>query len=241
MKKSISAYEAKNRVEEYDYHMKIMHPNRTKMAEISLEFMPFNIATPLHAMDLGVGTGFFCDKFLKQFPKSHVVALDGAASMVDCAKSRLRKCAYSVDFVVADFRCFDNVVPGEKLFDVVFSSFALHHLTKKEKLQFLKIVLKKLKPGGLFFNTDCIIGETPELETQFQKLRVEGIVERAGKSDQRYKDFNTTRTLLDKLEAQENDMPIKNSEEIKIMSDAGFKNIDILWKEYREVVLHGKK
>lgn len=239
MKKSIKAYEAKSRVEEYDYHMEIMHPNRKKMAEISLEFIPFDGITPLQAMDLGVGTGFFCNKFLKQFPQAHVVALDGAASMVDCAKSRLGSFASSVYFVVADFRELDKAVSGEELFDVVFSSFALHHLTAEEKVQVLKVALKKLKPGGLFFNADCIIGETSELEEHFQKLRVEGIVERAGDNDKQYKDFATTRTLLDKLEAEEKDMPIKVSEELSVLSDAGFKNVDVLWKEYREAVLYG--
>ena len=240
MKDSIKAYELESRVAEYDYHMEIMHPNRSKMAAISLEFMAFDDDASLRALDLGVGTGFFAKKFLERFPKSQVVALDGAAAMIDCARSRLGSLASSVDFVAADFRDIGEAISSEELFDVVISSFALHHLTIEEKLQMLKAVLKKLKPGGLFFNTDCIIGETPELENHFQKLRVEGIVERA-RGDERYKDFATTRALLDRLESEEKDNPIKVSEELKILSGAGFKDVDILWKEYREAVLYGRR
>ena len=58
MKESIKAYDAKSRVEEYDYHMELMHPNRTKMAVIPLEFMLFDADKSLCALDLGVGTGF---------------------------------------------------------------------------------------------------------------------------------------------------------------------------------------
>ena len=41
------------------------------------------------------------------------------------------------------------------------------------------------------------------------------------------------------MEAAENDMPIKLSQELKIMSAVDFKDVDVLWKEYREAVLYG--
>jgi len=104
MKDSVDAYNVKSRVEAYDCGMDIMHPNRTKMAEIALEFMPFDGNTSLRALDLGVGAGFFTKKFLEKFPNAHVIALDGAASMIECAKSRLGDFSSAVDFVVADFR-----------------------------------------------------------------------------------------------------------------------------------------
>lgn len=241
MKHSIDAYDAKSRVAVYDFEMDLMHPNRSKMAKVPLEFIPFSGDAPLHALDLGVGTGFFTKKFLERFPNAHVIALDGAASMIECARSRLENLAASVDFVVADFRNLDETIPDGALFDVVFSSFALHHLTVTEKLEMLKVVLKHLKPGGLFLNADCIVAETSEMEKRFQELRVEGIVERAKDCDERFKDFATTRAFLDNLEAKEKDNPIKLSEDLKILFDAGFKHVDILWKDYREVVLCGKQ
>ena len=241
MKNSIDAYDIKSRVEAYDADMEIMHPNRSKMVEISLEFMPLDNKASIHALDLGVGTGFFTKKFIEKFPNAHVVAVDGAASMIDCARSRLGSLATSVDFMLADFRNLDEVLSKDVLFDVVFTSFALHHLTVEEKLQMLKVVLQHLKPGGMFFNADCIIGETPELEKRFQELRVEGIVERAGPSHKLFKDFATTRASLDRLEREEKDNPIKVSEELQIISDAGFTDVDILWKEYRETVMYGRR
>lgn len=238
MRDSIDAYNAKSRVEKYDADMDIMHPNRFKMVDIVLEFMSFNSDAPLRALDLGVGTGFFTKKFLEKFPNAHVVALDGAASMIESAQSRLGSLVSSVDFVVADFKDLDSAI-DEALFDVVFSSFALHHLTSEEKSQMLAVVLKRLKPEGLFFNADNIIAETADVEKRFQELRVEGIIERAGACDERFKDFANTRAYLDKMEAAENDMPIKLTDELKIMTGAGFEHVNVLWKEYREVVLYG--
>lgn len=241
MKDSIKAYDLKSRVKIYDAEMEIMHPNRTRMVEVPLEFMTFDINAPLQALDLGVGTGFFTDMFLRKFSNSHVIALDGAASMIDDAQARLGNRAASVEFVVADFRNLEAIFPKEKLFDVVFTSFALHHLTVKEKRKTLKTVIRHLKPGGLFFNADCIIAETAEVEERFQTLRVEGIVERVAGKDERYKNFATTRARLDTLEAEEKDNPIKLSQELVIMSEANFQHIDILWKDYREVVLFGTR
>lgn len=241
MDKSIDAYDIKERVALYDKDMTIMHPNRFRMAEVPLEFMPFSGDTALHGLDLGVGTGFFTKMFLEKFSKANVVAIDGATAMVEASRVRLQELVSAVNFITADFRDLEKVLTQDMKFDVVFSSFALHHLTIEEKTQMLKIVLRHLKPGGLFFNADNIIAETPFVEERFQWLRVNGIVSRVNGRDERYKDFVTTRTLLDKLEAEENDQPIKLSEELNILSQVGFKNIDVLWKDYREVVLFGKR
>jgi len=241
MDKSILAYDLKERVEQYDVDMDLMHPNRPKMVSMALDFLPFTTNQTIQALDLGVGTGFFAQKFLEKFPKAHVVALDGAASMIDLAKARLGSLASSVSFVVADFRDIGTAISKEKSFDVVLSSFALHHLSESEKLECLKWIKSHLKPGGWLLNADNIIAETEEAETRFQKLRVEGIVDRATeKNDEHFSTFESTRAWLDKMEALEGDKPLKLSAELEIIKNAGFKNIDILWKDYREVVMCGK-
>lgn len=241
MTKSISAYESKKRVLAYDADMDMMHPNRHKMVAIGLEFLPFTPNQKLKALDLGIGTGFFAQKFLEKLPHAHVIGLDGAASMIELAQSRLENVLSSLEFVVADFKNLNQVLTQETSFDVIFTAFALHHLTIEEKEKMLKIARSLLKPGGWFINADCLIGETPEIETIFQKLRIEGILTRVKGTEKRFHDFKTLRTWLDAMEENEQDNPIKISDELKIMHNAGFKNIDILWKEYREMVLCGQK
>ncbi len=114
-------------------------------------------------------------------------------------------------------------------------------LSFEEKEEALKIVRSLLKPGGWFINADCMIAETPEIETMYQKLRIDGILSRAKKTEPRFTDFASTRAWLDRLEAEEQDNPIKISQELDIMHRTGFKNIEILWKEYREMVLCGQR
>jgi tRNA (cmo5U34)-methyltransferase len=241
MSTSISAYESKKRVYEYDVDMDMMHPNRHKMAAVAFDFLPFNYDQCVRALDLGVGTGFLAQRFLVRYSQAHVVGVDGAASMIELAKTRLCDYGSSIEYVVADFRDLEQVFAKESQFDVVFSAFSLHHLTIAEKEFVLKHVLSLLKPGGWFVNEDCIIAETPEVELRYQKLRIEGILSRKKDTEMRFNDFATLRAWLDAMETKEQDNPIKLSDELCIMHNAGFRNIEVLWKEYREAVICGQR
>jgi tRNA (cmo5U34)-methyltransferase len=125
---SIVAYDVSQRVKTYDADMDLMHPNRSKMVQIAIEVLPFLKTAALRAIDLGIGTGYFAERFLKLFPNSRVLGIDGAQAMVDLAKARLRSLASRVEFVIGDFRNLQQLAPGAGLADVVFSAYALHHL-----------------------------------------------------------------------------------------------------------------
>src|SRR5262249_58807393 len=102
--RSIGTYEMSQRVKSYDVDMELMHPNRPKMVQIALEVLPFPRTVALRAIDLGIGTGYFTERFLNQFPNSRVLGIDGAEAMVELAKARLTSLASRVEFVIGDFR-----------------------------------------------------------------------------------------------------------------------------------------
>ena len=184
------------------------------------------------------------EKLLEKFPKARVIAIDGAQAMIDMAKVRLGDLAASVDFKVGDFRDMGTLLPEKNSIDVIISSFALHHLDAQEKLAFAKYLRSILKPGGWILNADCIIMPTASLEKRIQTLRVEGIIKRAaaaGRASRFNTDFASLRTLLDKLEAEEEDKPITLAQELEILKDAGLENVAPLWVEYREAVMCGQK
>jgi hypothetical protein len=123
---------------------------------------------------------------------------------------------------------------------VVFSSYALHHLTRNDKQRVVSRVVALLRPGGWFINADLVIADTPELESRIQQLRVAGIVSRAGGRDPRFADAASTRRLLDDLEANEGDQPLTVSEDLQILRGAGFR-ASVVWLEHREAVCAGVK
>ncbi len=237
---SIRAYDLRERVAAYDADMELMHPNRSKMVEVALEVLPFAPDARLSALDLGIGTSYFSNRFLQAFPNSRVCGLDGAEAMIDLAKARLGNRAGSVAFVVADFRDLAMALPGPASFDVVYSSYALHHTTRDEKTSVVRQAMSLLRPEGWFINADIIVAEAPEIEARVQDIRVRGIMERAG-SDPRFASYESTRRFLDDMGAAEGDQPLTLREDMGVLESAGLRCVSILWLENREVVLAGRK
>ena len=238
---SIAAFEVSQRVKTYDTDMELMHPNRSKMVQIALEVLPFPKTAPLRAIDLGIGTGYFTKQFLDHFPNSRVLGIDGAQAMIELAKARLMSLASRVQFVIGDFRKLQELTSGAGTIDVVFSSYALHHLSRPDKETVLRRVVELLVPGGWFVNADLIVADSPELESRLQELRIAGIVERAHGSDNRFADSASTRRFLANLERKEVDQPLTLAEDLTLLRSSGLKNVSAFWLEFRELVSAGQK
>ena len=239
--RSIAAYDLSQRVRTYDADMDLMHPNRSKMVQVALEVLPFPMTATLRAIDLGIGTGYFTERFLINFPNSWVLGIDGARAMIELAKTRLKSLASRVEFVTGDFRKLRELVLDAGTADVVFSAYALHHLSRSDKETVLRRVVELLVPGGWFINADLIVADSPELESRLQELRVAGIVERAKGSDNRFPDLSSTRQFLADLEKNERDQPLNLDGDLQLLRSSGLKNVSAFWLEYRELVSGGQK
>ncbi len=239
-RESVDAYDLPERVARYDADMAVMHPNRAKMIQVALEVLDLEADAGLNALDLGAGTGYFSAKFLEAFPASRVHALDGAQAMLDLARERLGQQGSEVTFHVGDFRDLRTIAGGEK-FDVVFSSYALHHLTLDDKTAVVRDAASLLRAGGWFLNADIIVAETPAVEERIQDIRVCGILERAAGRDRRFADRETARRYLDEMEAAEGDRPATLREDLQALRAAGLEDVAVFWLEYREAVSGGRK
>jgi ubiquinone/menaquinone biosynthesis C-methylase UbiE len=239
--RSIAAYDVSRRVKTYDADMELMHPNRSKMVQVALEVLPFLKTAALRAIDLGIGTGYFTERFLNNFPNSRVLGIDGAQAMIELAKARLTTLASRVEFVIGDFRQLQELVADAGTVDVVFSAYALHHLNRTNKETVLRQVVELLVPGGWFVNADLIVADSPELESHLQEIRVTGIVERAHGLDNRFSDLASTRHFLVDLERNECDQPLTLAEDLELLRSSGLKNVSAFWLEYRELVSAGQK
>ena len=238
---SVEAYDLRERVRVYDADMEIMHPLRWKMIEVALELLPFHQTRSLRALDLGVGTGVFSKQFLEKYANSKVVAIDGATSMLELAKSRLGELSQRVEWILSDFRTMSTTVIKPDIFDVVISSYALHHLNAQEKLAVLKSVVRAIKPGGWFLNADLVMAEAPNVERRIQEIRVKAITDRTPAQDKRFYSTDATRQFLDALEATEQDQPQTLNQDMRILRESGITNAEVFWKEYREAVIGGSK
>jgi ubiquinone/menaquinone biosynthesis C-methylase UbiE len=237
--RGISAYALAERVRSYDEDMELMHPNRAKMISIALQVLPFARSQSLRAIDIGVGTGYFTERFLDRFPQASIWAIDGAEAMLEMAKARLGPRARRVRFVTGDFRNLASLIASEPPFDAVFSSYALHHLDRGAKAAVIRQIRALLAPSGWFLNADIGQSDSPDLEERIQTLRVDGIVQRNLGRDARFADAAATRRYLDELEAAEGDRPLSLSEDLGVLAEGGLRQSGVFWLEYREAVTGG--
>ncbi len=98
-------------------------------------------------LEAGCGPGILAVKIVKEFGVE-VVAFDLSESMVKIARERARGENAGVDFRVGDV---ENDYFGE--FDVVYSTFSLHHWANPEKG--LKNLWRMVKPGGVLYILDA--------------------------------------------------------------------------------------
>lgn len=161
--------------------------------------------------------------------------------MIEFTKARLRALVSRVEFAIGDFRKLQELAPGSATIDVIFSAYALHHLSRSDKEAVLRQVVKLLAPGDWFVNADLIIADSPELENRLQQLRIAGIVKRAAGSDDRFTDSASTRRFLADFERKEADQPLTLAEDLQLLRSSGLKNVSALWLEYSEVVTAGQK
>ncbi len=83
--------------------------------------------------------------------KGHVIGIDPSSEMVAVAKKKAAKRKSQVQFQV---EAVEKTSFADNTFDVVTSSFVLHHLPENLQLKAFKELRRVLKPGGLFFAID---------------------------------------------------------------------------------------
>ena len=92
------------------------------------------------------------------------------------------------------------MISADDKIDIIYSSYALHHLNPKDKRNVIKQAISILKVGGYFLNADLITSESLEVEKRIQEIRIDGIVNRAKGNDSRFKDPLMTHRFLDELD-----------------------------------------
>jgi len=125
--------------------------------------------TKIKVLDIGAGNGMLSELILKQYPNAQITMLDFSPEMLKSAEAYFEENHINdrnIKYVVEDF-IYDNL--PDETFDLVISSYALHHIRNEEDLKnvFMKIA-KVLKDDiGTFICVDMYL-ETGELAKKRQ-------------------------------------------------------------------------
>lgn len=115
-------------------------------AQLHTQSQPFSL------LDLGCGDAANLAPVLANVPVSHYCGVDLSATALALAKANLGGLAGSVELRCGDL--LQELYAQDHGVDVVFSSFALHHLSFAKKAEFFRQTHRRLKTGGFLLLVD---------------------------------------------------------------------------------------
>lgn len=127
--------------------------------------------------DLGCGSGVTARAILTQHPQATAVLVDFSEPMIAAARTAMGAHRPAPVFVVADLADAGWVgqVGGNAPFDVIASSYAIHHLTDLRKQQLYAEIFALLAPGGLFVNVEHVASRTARIALMSDALLIDSI------------------------------------------------------------------
>jgi tRNA (cmo5U34)-methyltransferase len=141
-------------------------PHRVDALEVLCELLPARVE---RVLDLGTGDGITLSLVLAARPAATGVGLDFGDEMLRRARERFAGDeraeirAHDLDRPLAESP--DGFAAGE--FDLVVSSFAIHHCAPDRQGTLYAEVFALLRPGGLFVNAEHVASPTRELHEEF--------------------------------------------------------------------------
>jgi tRNA (cmo5U34)-methyltransferase len=181
-------------------------PHRTEGEATLLEEVPKDAG---RILDLGAGDGRLLRLLLLACPTACGVALEFSPPMLERLRQRFGQ-DNRVEIVEHDL---ERTLPPLGKFDVVASSFAIHHLPHPRKEALYQDIWGLLETGGVFCNLEHVASPSPRVHERF--LNALGITP---------EEEDRSNKLLD-VETQ-----------LRWLREIGYEDVDCYWK-WRELAL----
>jgi SAM-dependent methyltransferase len=116
---------------------------------------------PFSVLDLGCGDAATFAPLLEGFALTRYRGADLSEAALALAARNLSRLSCPIELVQAELM---SELAAARPVDVIYISFALHHLSTERKAEFFSLAAKKLLPGGMLLLADVVRAEGQSLE-----------------------------------------------------------------------------
>jgi tRNA (cmo5U34)-methyltransferase len=185
------------------------------------------LASKPEILDVGAGTGLLSAYLLEKFPEARLTLMDISENMLDMARKRFAT-RPGTEYIICDYSRSDLGGP----YDIICSALSIHHLSPEDKRLLFKRSFKALKIGGMFVNADQADGETPYFRQRYLDYW-NNFLKNGPMTEEQHAEILKRRDTLDR-----ND---KLSDQLSWLAEAGFSDVDVVYKNRTFIVTVARK
>jgi tRNA (cmo5U34)-methyltransferase len=216
-------------VESYTKSADVMIVERNRVMHLFGDIFSYRFPSPVNlcVLDLGCGDGIVTEYILNRYPKNNFSLLDGCAEMLSKAKERLKE--KPVRFIQMSFEEYiDKKIEAEK-YDFIFSSMAIHHLPFEDKGKIYSKIYAELRAKGLFLNYDVVLPVSEFSEKIQFHMWIDWMNETMAKNNLN-DEIGKFNKLPDIYKSKEENKPSDLFDQLRLLAEAGFKDVDCFYK-----------
>lgn len=202
--------------EGFDNHVRKSIPWYEEGHDLILSYADFFTKKNGRAYDLGCSTGVLTKALAKKVSERHVtvIGIDESIDMISLAKESSN--SKLLDFIHADI-VSEPLLPS----NLIVAYYTLHFLHEAQRTLMLKKIHESLESNGAFFLFDKTLSAVPLIETMTATLLTEFKFAQGFSPDEILKKTISLKGILN---------PLPSSEMIESLRNAGFKQIDRIFK-----------
>ena len=204
------------RVDDYEEHMLTCIDRAEEYYRETVKCFP--VTERLRLLDLGCGTGLELDGLFEIMPDMQVTGVDMAGAMLE----KLREKHRGRDLTLIQGDYFKAELP-ENFFDAAVAVQTVHHFRDAEKIRLYRKILSALREGGLYVETDYVAKD--EAEEQAMLREADRLLSDAGDGEELY----------------HIDIPFTVEHQMRLMREAGFREVDLAWRIPNTAVITARK
>jgi len=210
----------------YDRFKTQIIPRYREVEKLMQRYVLLPKDTRVKILELGTGTGQWASRMLKRFPNAHYHGVDFSDNMLSLASHNLKSYADRVNLQNLDLN--KDTLTGR--YDLIYSSFALHHI--EDKQSFFKMIHKLLKRKGCYIYIDVTIAHSRTIEKLFMESW-KNFMKNSACPNNRIRKVITNHL--------ENDIPETVENQLKFLQSAGFKNHELIWRFEKFAAFYAQK